>query len=68
MEGVLVVERIAEFDPHRGRQKRGQAAAFRPLGAGQESGNRAKTPTAIVDAPIDGRTHLLVLPGAEAAS
>ncbi|HME09634.1 MAG TPA: hypothetical protein VKG25_21425 [Bryobacteraceae bacterium] len=67
VEGSRVIERVRKFDPGCGSQKRGQAAALRPLGAGQENGNHAKTPAAIADALIDGRTHLLVLPGAEAA-
>jgi hypothetical protein len=66
VEGSRVIERAMEFDPRRCSQKCGQAAPLRPLGTGQENGNHAKTPGAIVDAPIDGRTHLLVLPGAKA--
>ena len=67
MEGIRVIERVTEFDPRRGSQKCGQAAALRPLCTRQENGNHAKTPAAIADALIDRRTHLLVLPGAKAA-
>src|SRR5262249_40968924 len=65
--GILVVEGITKFDPRRGSQKRGQAAGLRPLSSWQQDGNHAETPAAIADAPIDGRTHFLVLPGAKAA-
>ncbi len=40
---------------------------FRPSGAGQENGNHAKTPAAIADTLIDGRTNLFILPGAKTA-
>ena len=66
-DGSGVIKRVGEFDPRLGSEKCGQAAALRPFGARQENGNHAKTPAAIVDALIDGRTHLLVLPGAKSA-
>src|SRR5262249_32071255 len=67
MKCFRVIERIPEFDPGRGSQKSGQAVPFRPLCAGQENGNHAKTPTAIADAPFNRGAHLLVLPGTKAA-
>jgi len=67
VEGILVIERVTKFDPGRGSQKRGQAAALRPLCTRQQNGNHAETPPAIADTLIDRRTHFLVLPGAKAA-
>jgi len=67
-EGIRFIERVAQFDPCRGSQKRGQAAAFGSLCTWQEDGNHAETPAAIEYAPIDSRTHFFVLPGAESAA
>src|ERR1700730_16153170 len=67
MEGSRVIERVVEFDPCRGSQKCRQAAALRSLCTRQENRNHAKTLAAITDAPIDRRTHLLILPGTKTA-
>jgi hypothetical protein len=52
VEGSRVIERVREFNPGRSREKCGQAPTLRPLGAREENGNHAKTPAAILDAPI----------------
>jgi hypothetical protein len=67
IEGSRVIERVGEFDPGRGSQKCGQAAALSSLSTGQENGNYTETLAAIADTLIDRRPHLLVLPGAKTA-
>jgi hypothetical protein len=67
MEGTRLIERVAKFDPRRGCQKCGQAAALRSLCTWQENGDHAEKPLTTTDPPINSRTHFFVLPGAKPA-
>jgi hypothetical protein len=61
---ILVIKRIAKFDPGGGDQKSRQTAALSPLRPRQQNGNHPKTLVAISNAAINRRAHLFVLPRA----
>jgi len=64
-ERLLVIVRAAELDPGRRGQERRQLPPLGTIRPRQENGDDTELPLALADPPLDGRAHLLVLPGTQ---